>query len=163
MHTSSRFAVAVHAMSFIAAHSRATAVTSDMVAASVNTNPVVIRRVLGILRQAHLVASQLGSGGGWTLTRQPDTITLRDIYCAIQDAPLLALPQRPANARCNIGKHMQQVLFVYFTEADRAMQDTLAGVTVAQVMLEVDARVQGAGASWRAIDAAMFKSRSRSV
>ncbi len=143
MHTNSRFAVAVHAIAFIAAKNGKTTVTSEMVAESVNTNPVVIRRILGALREAHLATSQPGSGGGWALARRLDEITLRDIYCAVEETPLFAMPPRPANAHCMIGRNMQVILSEYFDEAEQAMQNRLAAITLAQVMDKVTACCKG--------------------
>src|SRR5574341_555129 len=135
MHPSSRFAVAVHTLAILAARdSEAISVTSKMIAESVNTNPVVIRRILGALRGAHLVASQPGTGGGWTLTRRPNEITLRHVYRAVEDAPLFAMPLRPPNAHCDIGRNIQEILDRYFTDAERAMEERLAAVTLAEVM-----------------------------
>jgi Rrf2 family protein len=140
MHTSTRFAVAVHTLAFIAMRSSSnSSITSDMIADSVNTNPVVIRRILGSLRQARLVQSHSGCGGGWALVQPPNTITLRQIYHAIQDDPLLALHHRP-NPRCEVGHHMLSVLGNYFKDAEEAMEERLDRVSVAQVMREISAR-----------------------
>ncbi len=137
MYTSTRFAVAVHTLAFIATRCRSCpAVTSEMIAESVNTNPVVIRRILGSLREAHLVESQAGSGGGWTMTRQPDAITLREIYRAVEGDPLFALHKSP-NSRCEVGRHIVGILDSYFRDAEKAMEDKLGRVTVAAVMRQV--------------------------
>jgi Rrf2 family protein len=142
MHTSSRFAVAIHTLVFLAARKNENdSVTSDMIAASVNTNPVVIRRILGTLREAQIVTSQLGSCGGWYLKRKPEAITLREVYRAMEDEPLFALPNRPANTHCEIGKHMGAVLNNYFRDAERAAEERLGKVTLAGVMDELVSRV----------------------
>jgi len=91
MGTSSRFAVAVHTLAYIAIRSSASlAITSEMIAKSVNTHPVVIRRILGTLRAAHLVRSQPGNGGGWTLAKKASAISLCEIYGAVELEPLFA-------------------------------------------------------------------------
>jgi len=137
MYTSTRFAVAVHTLAFIATRCKSCpAVTSNMVAESVNTNPVVIRRILGSLRQAHLVDSQPGSGGGWTMARPADAITLREIYRAVEGDPLFALHRRP-NSRCDVGRHIVGILDSYFRDAEKAMEEKLGRVTVAAVMRQV--------------------------
>ncbi len=136
MNTSSRFAVAVHTLAYLAA-SDGQSVTSEMVAESVNTNAVVIRRILGSLREANLVASQSGSGGGWTLRKKPEQISLRDIYCVVEEEPLFAMHHRPPNQHCDIGRNMQRVLEGFFTDAQTAMEERLAKVSLAQVMRAV--------------------------
>jgi Rrf2 family protein len=103
MHTSSRFAVAVHTLVYLASRNNDTdSITSDMIAQSVNTNPVVIRRILGTLRESNLVTSQSGASGGWYLKRKPDTISLCEIYRALESEPLFAMPPRPGNISCEI-------------------------------------------------------------
>ena len=139
MNTSSRFAVATHMLTLLAQNREATApVTSEYIAGSVNTNPVVIRRVLGALRAARLVASQGGNGGGWRLMRDPETITLRDVYRAVEDETLFPLHHRPPNPSCPVGRHIQHALTQHFTAATQAMEDELARTTIADVRCEVE-------------------------
>ncbi|MBI3536443.1 MAG: Rrf2 family transcriptional regulator, partial [Chloroflexi bacterium] len=143
MHTSSRFAVAVHTLVFLALRKNENdSVTSDMIASSVNTNPVVIRRILGTLRESKIVSSQSGACGGWYLNRKPEAISLRDIYHSLENDPLFAMPRHPANARCDIGRNMQAVLDGYFKKAERAAAQRLDHVTLAQVMNSVMARAE---------------------
>jgi Rrf2 family protein len=136
MSTNSRFAVATHILTLLAQASDEPQ-TSEYIASSVNTNPVVIRRVLGALRAARLVDSQGGNGGGWRLLRSPGEITLRDVYCAVEDEALFALHHRPPNADCPVGRHIQQSLSVHIAAATRAMEDELGRVSVADVLREV--------------------------
>jgi Rrf2 family protein len=137
--TSSRFAVATHILTLLA-QSRDEPATSDYIAGSVNTNPVVIRRVLGELRAAGLVASQGGNGGGWRLVRAPEAVTLRDVYRAVEGEALFALHHRPPNQNCPVGRHIQDALGRRFAAATRALEEELARTTVADVLGEVLAR-----------------------
>lgn len=140
MHSSSRFAVAIHIMTLAqlaCGESAGELVTSDQMAESVNTNPVVIRRIMGSLREAGLVVSQPGPGGGWRLVRSPDQITLLDIFRAVEGEPRLAFPVRPPSDCCPIGSTMQSVLERHFHEAELAMETTLDQVTMADVLSEV--------------------------
>ncbi len=136
MSGSSRFAVAVHILTLLAGSQEAP-FTSEYVAASVNTNAVVIRRVLGALRAARLVTSRGGARGGWQLVGDPAAITLRDVYRAVENDGLFALPQRPPNAGCPVGRHIQQTLAPRFAAAAQAMEAELAHATVADVLREV--------------------------
>ena len=138
--SSSRFAVAIHVLTLLTQDPDAPA-TSEYIASSVNTNPVVIRRVLGGLRRAGLVRSQGGAGGGWRLAREAETITLRDVYRAVEeeDEPVFPLHHRPPNPSCPVGRHIQRALAVHFAAATRAMEDELARRTVADVLREVRA------------------------
>ena len=140
MQHNSRFAVAIHVLALArVARGDATGlpVTSEQMAESVNTNPVVIRRILGSLRNAGLVASQPGPGGGWRLTRPPAEISLRDVYRAVEEEPLFALPRREPNAECMVGKGLPRVLETCFREAEAALEARLEQVTVADVIESV--------------------------
>ena len=59
--------------------------TSEQMAAFAATNPVVIRRTLGQLKTADLVTSELCKSGGWKLSKAPDTITIADVYRALDE------------------------------------------------------------------------------
>jgi Rrf2 family protein len=141
MNTSCRFAVAAHILAGLALFGKHGPATSELIADSVNTNPVVIRRILGALRGAGLVTSQPGPGGGWTLVRPPDEITLRDVYRAVEDDGLFALHHRPPNCNCPVGRNIQGALERYFQQAEAAMEHELAQVSVADVLRTVLAGV----------------------
>ncbi|MCX4405379.1 Rrf2 family transcriptional regulator [Streptomyces sp. NPDC059837] len=139
MGASSRMTVATHALTWMARvcpQRPDGIVTSEQIAASVNTNPVVIRRTLGRLRDAGLVESQRGQGAGWRLARTPESITLRDVYLAVEPNPLLALHPAPPNQECPVGRGIPPVLREVYSRAEGAMRDELAAVTVADVARE---------------------------
>lgn len=152
MKTSSRFAVAVHILT-LAMLARGDAedgcVTSERMARSVCTHPVVIRRILGSLRQAGLVTSQPGPGGGWRLTRSPERITLLEVYRAVETEPLFAMHHNPPNAACMVGRQMPHALEHVFREAEAAMEQKLAEVTMAEVVDDVVAGFHGCGARYQ--------------
>jgi Rrf2 family protein len=114
--------------------------TSEMAAGSVNTNPVVIRRILGSLRKAGIVSSQPGPAGGWSLQRDPKEITLRQVYRAVEEEALFSMHHRPPSSQCRIGRHIQQTLEGYFQAAEAAMVDELGEHTIADVVDDVLAR-----------------------
>src|SRR5215467_5262022 len=84
--------------------------TSEQVAASVNTNPVIIRRSLGDLRRAGLVDVRRGAGAGWSLARDPGAITLLDVYDAVEHEPLFAMHRSEPNLQCPVGYGIRPVL-----------------------------------------------------
>lgn len=138
MISNSRFAVASHILTLLA-QNPVEPVTSDYIAASVNTNPVVIRRVLGMLRSARLVTSQGGNGGGWRLVSAPAAITLRDVYRAVEDEPLFPLHHNKPNQNCPVGRHIQDALTGAFAAATQALEQELARTTVADLLRQVQA------------------------
>ena len=112
MSANSRMTVAIHVLSYLvlAEKRRRDPVTSDQIASSVNTNPVVIRRMLGLLQKGGLVRSRRGANAGWTLARQPDAITLLDVYSAVEEEPLFGLHASTPNQKCPIGRNIQPTL-----------------------------------------------------
>jgi Rrf2 family protein len=134
--TNSQFAVAIHTLTLIA-QAEDGPVTSEYIAGSVNTNPVFIRRILGLLSRAGLVISQPGVGGGWRLLRDPATITLLDVFRAVDEGHLLSMHHSTPNIDCTVGRNIQHTLSVYFGEAEHAFEQVLAQQTVAQVLKTV--------------------------
>lgn len=131
--TSSRFAVATHILTLLALNG-AEPLTSEAIAESVNTNPVVIRRTMAGLREAHLVVSQPGAGGGWRLVGAPETIALSAVFHAVESEEVLALPPKSPNAACPVGRTICQTLGGVFHDAEAAMIERLACVTIADVL-----------------------------
>lgn len=142
---SSRVAVAVHVLAYLAWRSDGPS-TSERIAASVNTNPVVVRRIVGALRNAGMVSVQPGVGGGAVLARHPDEITLLEVYRAVEDGgELFSVHAQPPSRECNVGANIVEVLQGVFVRAHTAMEEVLAGVTVAQIGREVMGRARAAG------------------
>ncbi len=142
MSTSTRFAVAVHVLALLALDGDKP-VTSETIASSVNTNPVVIRRILGMLARAGLVTSQPGSGGGASLARPPEQVALWDVYRVVDGSALFALHRRPPNPHCLCGRNIEPVLGEVFDEAETALARVLAGVSIADVARNIEARASG--------------------
>jgi len=89
---------------------------------------------MGLLNRAGLVASQPGVGGGWRLVRKPESITLLEVFRAVEDGHLLAQHHSSPNPDCLIGRNIQRTLNIYFGKAEQAFEQTLAGQTIAQVL-----------------------------
>lgn len=129
MSTSSRFAVAVHVLTLMA-WAEEEPLKSEHVAESVNTNPVVIRRMLCELAESNLVVSQTGSMGGSRLARQPEDITLLDIYQAVESRGVFSLHRHPPNPDCPVGVNIGPVLNDVLDEVDSAVERVLANITL---------------------------------
>jgi len=127
--TNSRFAVAVHVLTLMA-WSDDEPLKSEQVAESVNTNPVVIRRMLCELAQAKLVVSQSGSMGGSKLARKPGAITLLDVYRALESRGVFSLHRQPPSRRCPVGVNIEMVLGNVLEEVDSAVEQVLAEITI---------------------------------
>jgi len=132
----SRFTVAIHVLTLLA-HCGPEPQTSEFIAGSVNTNPVVIRRLLSHLRAARLVASQGGPGGGWHLLKAPESITLKAIFKAMEEHPILPLHSSEPNPHCAVGRTIQSALHSHFHAAQAALEAELERVTIAHLLVSV--------------------------
>jgi len=134
MVSSCRFAFAVHVLAVLALKREGGGVCSELLARSVNTNPVIIRRLLTRLKSAGLVTIQKGSGGGASLVAAPAEITLDAIYRAVEPGASFAQhPQQP-NKRCPVGAGIERVLDEVFSSAQSALESALARRTLADVL-----------------------------
>lgn len=134
MSANSKMTLAVHVLTWIAFDRRGTddeVGTSQRIATSVNTNPVVIRRCLGDLREAHLVESSRNRG--WTLSRDASEITLHDVYRAV-GGDVFAMHTSPPDHECHVGYGIQPVLMRAYERATSALCESLAQTTVADIL-----------------------------
>src|SRR5258705_1183329 len=99
MRTSCRFAMAVHVLAVLA-YKEGDRVTSAFLAGSINTNPVIVRRLLLALQRAKLVDTCKGAGAGSRLSRSPGRINLAEAYRAVEAVESFATPARKPNAAC---------------------------------------------------------------
>jgi len=133
MSTNSRFAVAVHVLSLMA-WSGEEPLKSEQVAESVNTNPVVIRRMLKELAEAGLVVSQTGSLGGSRLASDPAKTTLLDVYQALECRGVFSLHRTPPSRDCPVGVNIETVLGDVLLEVDSAVERVLQKITIDDVV-----------------------------
>jgi Rrf2 family protein len=131
-----RFTVAIHVLCLLAAlHPKP--VTSEFIAGSVNTNPVVIRRILAVLRRAGLVKSQPGVSGGWELLAKPEHITLGGLYQIVRPGTVFAMHSQQPNVLCPVGRNIQRGLGAHYQKAQAAMEAELDRTTIADVLKDV--------------------------
>ncbi|HEY0797294.1 MAG TPA: Rrf2 family transcriptional regulator [Acidisarcina sp.] len=125
MAVNTRFATGVHTLVILALEPSGL-LTSDEIAERLNSNPVVIRRVLARLRQAGLIASQKGPNGGSKLGKPAKAIGLGQVYRALEPAPLFKVS--PAQDG-KLGTSLERV----FAEARTALEEELDGSTIGQL------------------------------
>ncbi|HVJ07036.1 MAG TPA: Rrf2 family transcriptional regulator [Acidisarcina sp.] len=124
-----RFATGVHALVLLAAEPEILQTSND-IARKLNTNPVVIRRVLAALQKAELVSSQKGPSGGSRLSRPAKSITLREIYRAVENGPIFHSPELAGAAAARVGTALEKV----FAESQDALESELERTTLAQLL-----------------------------
>ncbi|MGX9289886.1 Rrf2 family transcriptional regulator [Bacillus sp. A015] len=133
---SSRYPIAVHILSFIAGFPKEC--TGDFIAESVNSNPVIVRKMMAMLKRAGLIEIRRGVGGAY-LKRPAEEITLLDVYRAVdvsEDEDLFNFHQ-PVIA-CPIGQAMDTRLRHELKEAQSALENRLRQVTIKQLLMEED-------------------------
>jgi Rrf2 family protein len=143
MPASCQFAIGVHTLALLAQNPD-TFRTSNEIAESTLTHPVVVRRLVAGLQEAGVVETQKGPGGGVRLARLPRQITLADIYKAVETSEPLHLPHTQPNQNCPIGQAMQRILEEIFTRAESALTRELALTTLSDVLENAMARHQSA-------------------
>ena len=139
MFSSSRFTVAVHALVVLAKYAKTAPVCSTFVASSVNTNPVVIRRMMIDLEKAGLVQSAAGRNGGFALNKPAETISLADIYHAVEDQGIFRPHSPDPNSQCPVGVQILKVLEAPFASAETALSDNLGKTTLDDIALQIAA------------------------
>ncbi|PTJ79490.1 Rrf2 family transcriptional regulator [Staphylococcus kloosii] len=134
MKISSRFTVAVHILALIKVEREYT-LTSNQIASSVNTNPVVIRRLMGKLKDAGYIEVSRGNSGV-RLLKSLDEITLFDVYNAVEVVEKGNLFQihEDTNINCTVGANIQVVLEVILENAQEAMESVLKNVTLQNIV-----------------------------
>lgn len=135
MQISSRFSIAVHMLACIGMFQGEHKLTSDFIASSVNVNPVVIRRILQQLKGAGIVEIARGSGGA-VLAREPDKISLFDIYVAVEcvsSGRLFHFHEKP-NLMCPVGRNIHTVLDGRLEHIQKAMENEMKKITMADII-----------------------------
>lgn len=133
MKADGRFATAIHVLALLA-YKNGDPVCSDFIALSVNTNPVMIRRLLLDLQRAKLIETRKGPGCGSRLSRSPARINMAEVYRAVTCAEPFGMPCRKPNPRCPVGRAIRNVLKAVFTSARSALEQDLARISLASVL-----------------------------
>jgi DNA-binding IscR family transcriptional regulator len=115
--------------------------TSEMLAKAMQTNPVVIRRIMAGLRERGYVRSEKGHGGGWTLACDLSKLTLRDIYEALGEPSLLAIGNRTESPGCLVEQAVNAALGHAFDEAEAVLLERFGAVTLAQLSADFHDRL----------------------
>jgi Rrf2 family protein len=142
MAANTRLAVAIHALGMLAFGDKLR-VTSEDIAESVGTNPVVARRILAQLARGGLIEVKLGAGGGSRLAREPEKITLAEVYAALEEGPLFQVPVLGEAHGCAVGRNVGPVLTGVLRGAEQGLWRELAALTLADVIGQVMRRLCG--------------------
>lgn len=110
--------------------------TSEALGRCLGTNPVVVRRTMGLLREAGLVTASRGHAGGWTITADLAAVTLRDLHEALGEPALFAVGHRSEHPGCLVEQVVNGALDGAFDEAEALLMQRFASVSLAQLAAE---------------------------
>ncbi|MDR0637439.1 MAG: Rrf2 family transcriptional regulator [Spirochaetaceae bacterium] len=142
MQISTKYSIAVHILLSAEYFKDNYKVTSDFLAASANTNPVIIRKIMGLLRDAGLIKVASGTGG-IELTKKPKELSLKDIYLAvnpIKDGKLFNIHKKSA-PKCPVGGNIIDLLDPYFLKAQNAMEKDLSKSTLQNLLEDLNTKI----------------------
>ena len=130
-----QFAIAVHVLAAIAHYERA--FTSEILAGSVNANPVFVKRVLVKLSKAKLVKTTVGRSGGYDLARSPKSISLLDIHAAVNPPSAFAIHTYPKSKGCVVSSNIKEVMSDVLVGTQKAVDSDLRRTTLADVVSKI--------------------------
>lgn len=133
MKISTRFSDSIHILAFITIYKGKIPLTSNNIAGSIETSPVVVRRLMSKLRKAKLIQTVHGSADP-KLARDPQEISLYDVYLAVEgDQPLFTVDHK-TNPDCIVGGNIQSTLTQYYQLAEQAAAAKLAAISLRDVL-----------------------------
>lgn len=131
MKKSTKFSDVLHILLHMAGSSAPA--TSETLAKSAQTNPVVVRRIMAGLRERGFVQSEKGHGGGWSLSCDLENVTLYDVYEAIGAPTMLAIGNRAESSKCLVEKAVNIATGHAFREAESILMAKFRGTTLADL------------------------------
>lgn len=140
MHFSSRFTIAVHILLCIDYFSN-NKNTSEFIASSVGVNPVIIRKMLGLLKKAGLIEAE-STRSGVKLAKKTEEISLYEIFCAVeQDRSLFSFHDNP-EPDCPVGAHIHDVLDLVLFDVDETVKAKLESYRLNSLMTSLNFSIQ---------------------
>jgi len=141
MQFSSRLPVAVHILLCIAEFDGQFKTTSTFLAGSVNVNPVIVRNTLGKLKSAGLVTVDAGVGGAH-LAKDPASVTLLDVFLAVEDDEGLFHFHDNPNPECPVGRNLHAVLDERLADVTQGMRAQLEAISLQSLINEMHGRIE---------------------
>jgi DNA-binding IscR family transcriptional regulator len=138
MKRDSRLSSVLHALLHMAEHNGL--MTSETLAQCMNANPVVVRRTMGLLRKAGIVASARGHAGGWSITADLATVTLRQLHEVLEEPAIFAIGNRNETPDCLVEQSVNTALDAAFADAEARLLDRFSDITLADLAADFSRR-----------------------
>ena len=136
MAANTQFSIAVHLMIALGFNCEEQA-TSGALAASINTSPSFVRRILAKLSKAGLVSTTTGKSGSCILAKKPEDVSLLEIYRAVDAPKAFAIHDYPVQSRCRVSCNIAATMNKVLTRAQNSFEDSLAQATLAEVIADI--------------------------
>ena len=146
MQITSKFTIAVHIITAVDYFQDSEKVTSNFLAGSVGANPVIVRNVMGCLKEGGIIETSQGRSG-ITLAKSLDDITFYDVYKAvdcINEEGLFHFHENP-NADCPVGRNIHKAMDDRLRKVQMAMEDEMKQITLAGVVADTRREIIGEG------------------
>lgn len=140
MQFSSRFTIATHILLCIEIFKDDSKVTSNILAGSINVNPVIVRNILGLLSSVGIVKIKTGVGGA-SLAKSSDEITMLDIFKAVEKEEALFHFHENPNQQCPVGRNIHRVMDSKLDHIKSAMETELSKITLSQLINETKEKI----------------------
>ncbi|MDW9460288.1 Rrf2 family transcriptional regulator [Sinorhizobium meliloti] len=138
MKRDSRLSITLHALLHMAERET---ITSEELAACLSTNPVVVRRTMAGLREAGLVRSERGHGGGWSLVRDLATISLADVHAALGEPAVFAIGNRTEAPGCVVEQAVNAAMDGVLRDAEALLMQRLERISLADLSNDFQRRI----------------------
>ena len=138
MQISSKFTIGVHLLAVIDYLGESEKVTSSVLAGSIGVNPVIVRNVMGNLKEAGMISISQGKSG-ISLTKTPGQITFYDVYKAVDSVNedgLFHFHENP-NPECPIGRNIHKAMDSKLERVQMCMEEEMRKITLADVMTDI--------------------------
>lgn len=133
-----QFSIAVHVLAALAHYE--SSFTSEVLAGSVNANPVFVKRILVKLSKAKLVKTTVGKSGGYDLARSPKSISLLDIYSAVSAPSVFAIHAYAKSRGCVVSCNIKEVMGDVLTNTQKAVESELKQTSLADAVSKIRKR-----------------------
>lgn len=133
-----QFSIAVHVLAALAHYE--SNFTSEVLAGSVNANPVFVKRILVKLSKAKLVKTTVGKSGGYDLARSPKNISLFDIYSAVSAPSIFAIHAYAKSKGCVVSGNIKEVMGEVLIGTQSVVENDLKRTTLADVVSKIRKR-----------------------
>lgn len=133
MKISTRFSDSIHILAFINIYHGKIPLTSNNIASSIGTSPVVVRRLMSQLKKAGLLNTVHGAAEP-SLAKEPAAISLYDVFLAVEDNTHLFTIDRKTNPECIVGGNIQETLTEVYHQAEVAAEAKLVRTSLQDII-----------------------------